>query len=66
MYVRTLLDVGRTNNQTESFNNRFSRLISHQQVWIWILIKKNTLEVVSDETKIYQRLLETIPPNKKK
>lgn len=65
VHESTLHNIERTNNQTEGFNNRFSKLVSHKHPSIWNLIKKMTLEVAADETKLQQRLLGTVQPKKK-
>lgn len=53
----TLADSDRTNNQTEGWNNRFSRLVGHKHPSIWVLITKMRLEVATDETKLAQQSL---------
>lgn len=53
----TLEDSDRTNNQTEGWNNRFSRLVGHKHPSIWVLITKMRLEVATDETKLAQQSL---------
>lgn len=40
----TLADSNLTNNQTEGWNNRFSRLVGHKHLSIWVLITKMRLE----------------------
>ena len=53
----TLADSDRTNNQTEGWNNRFSRLVGHKHPSIWVLITKIRLEIASEETKLAQQTL---------
>jgi len=61
----TLADSDRTNNQTEGWNNRFSRLVGHKHPSIWVLITKMRLEIAADETKLAQQSLGLLS-NKKK
>jgi hypothetical protein len=66
VYDITINDNDRTNNQTEGWNNRFARLVSHKHPSIWVLISKMRLEVSADETKLAQQALGTLKPKKKK
>jgi len=51
----TLNDGQRTNNQTEGWNHRFSKLVNRSHPSIWLLIEKMRLELGVDEVKIGQR-----------
>ncbi|KAF0715939.1 Uncharacterized protein FWK35_00032544 [Aphis craccivora] len=50
----TLNDEKRTNNSTEGWNLRFSKLVGQTHPTIWTIINKIKLEVASDETKLAQ------------
>lgn len=66
VHETTLNNLERTNNQTEGFNYRFSKLVSYNHPSIWILIKKIRLEIDSDLTKIAQLDIGNLQPKKKK
>ncbi|KAL4143400.1 hypothetical protein QTP88_005736 [Uroleucon formosanum] len=51
----TLNDGQRTNNQTEGWNHRSSKLVNRSHPSIWLLIEKMRLELGVDEVKIGQR-----------
>ncbi|KAF0758215.1 FLYWCH-type domain-containing protein, partial [Aphis craccivora] len=52
---QTTLDNGHcTNNETEGWNHRFSKLVGLNHPSIWTLIKKMRLELSSDEIKLAQ------------
>lgn len=61
----TLADYDHTNNYTEGWNNRFSRLVDHKHPSTWGLITKMRLEVATDETKLAQQSLSLLN-NKRK
>lgn len=65
VHLTTLNDNDRTNNQTEGWNHRFSKLVNQTHPSIWHLIEKMRLEVVVDSTQLLQRELGQ-PPKKKK
>ncbi|KAE9522791.1 hypothetical protein AGLY_016832 [Aphis glycines] len=48
----TLKGGHRTNNSTEGWNNRFSKLCGHKDPTIWNLIKKMKMEVAADQAKL--------------
>lgn len=62
----TLNDGQRTNNQTEGWNHRFSKLVNRSHPSIWLLIEKMRLELGVDEVKIGQRDIGQPPAKKKK
>jgi len=41
-----------TNNMTEGWNNRFSKLCGHKHPTIWKLIRKIKMEISADEAKL--------------
>jgi len=47
----TLKSGHRTNNNTEGWNNRFSKLCAHKHPTIWNLIKKRKMEVAADHCR---------------
>jgi len=51
----TLNDGQRTNNQTEGWNHRFSKLVNRSNPSIWLLIEKMRLELEVNEVKVGQR-----------
>ncbi|CAI6357560.1 unnamed protein product [Macrosiphum euphorbiae] len=53
VHESTFHNIELTNNQTEGFNNRFSKLVSHKHPSIWNLIKKMTLEVAENSSNGY-------------
>lgn len=55
MHETTLSDCDRTNNQTESFNNRFSNLVGHNHPTVWTILKKIMLLIAADEKKLNLR-----------
>ena len=61
----TLNDGDRTNNETEGWNHRFSKIVGHCHPSIWVLITKIRLEVANDETKLAQNAFGTLPRKKK-
>jgi len=66
VHLTTLNDDDRTNNQTERWNHRFSKLVNQTHPSIWHLIEKMRLEVVVDKTHLLQRELGQRQPPKKK
>jgi len=65
VHETTLKNLERTNNQTEGFNNRFSKLVSYNQPSIRTLIKKIRLKIDSDSTKKVQFDIGNLQPKKK-
>ncbi|CAI6372664.1 unnamed protein product [Macrosiphum euphorbiae] len=61
----TLNDGQRTNNQTEGWNHRFSKLVNRSHPSIWLLIEKMRLKLGVDEVKIGQRDIGQPLPKKK-
>lgn len=55
-----------SNNQTEGWNHRFSKLVNRSHPSIWLLIEKMRLELGVDEVKIGQRDFGQPPAKKKK
>ncbi|KAF0706114.1 MULE domain-containing protein [Aphis craccivora] len=66
VHETTLNNKDRTNNRTEGWNHRFSKLVGHNHPTIWTLIYKIRLEVASDETKLAQNNIGGCEPKKKK
>ncbi|CAI6348009.1 unnamed protein product [Macrosiphum euphorbiae] len=66
VHLTTLNDNNRTNNQTEGWDHRFSKLFNQTHPFIWHLIEKMRLEVVVDSTHLLQRELGQPPPKKLK
>jgi len=66
VYQTTLDNGHRTNNETEGWNHRFSKLVGHNHPSIWSLIKKMRLELSSDETKLAQFVIGNLSKKKKK
>jgi len=60
-----LADSDRTNNQTEGWNNRFSRLVGLKHPSIWVLITKIRLEIALEETKLAQQTLGLLSDRRK-
>ncbi|KAF0766873.1 FLYWCH-type domain-containing protein [Aphis craccivora] len=60
VYQTTLDNGHRTNNETEGWNHRFSKLVGHNYSSIWSLIKKMRLELSYDETKLAQFILNEV------
>ncbi|KAF0705460.1 MULE domain-containing protein [Aphis craccivora] len=66
VHETTIKNLERTNNRTEGFNHRFSKLVSYNHPSIWTLIKKIRLKIDSDSTKITQFDIGNLQPKKKK
>ncbi|KAF0768213.1 FLYWCH-type domain-containing protein [Aphis craccivora] len=65
VYQTTLDNGHRTNNETDGWNHRFSKLVGHNHPSIWTLIKKMRLELSSDETKLAQFAIGNLSKKKK-
>ncbi|KAF0762863.1 Uncharacterized protein FWK35_00005797, partial [Aphis craccivora] len=65
VHESTINDEERTNNSTEGWNNRFSKLVGQTHPTIWTIIAKIRLEVAADETKLAQIQL-GVPQQKRK
>lgn len=65
VHESTLRNEDRTNNRTEGWNHRFSKLVGHNHPTVWTLITKIRLEVASDETKMAQDDIGRYEPKKK-
>lgn len=64
VHETTLNNKDRTNNRTEGWNHRFSKLVAHNHPTIWTLISKIRLEVAFEETKLAQNDIGRYKPKK--
>jgi len=65
VHAATINDEARTNNSTEGWNHRFSKLVGQNHPTVWTMVNKIRLEIAADETKLAQESLGIVQKKKK-
>jgi len=65
VHAATINDEARTNNSTEGWNHRFSKLVGQNHPTVWTMVNKIRLEIAADETKLAQASLGILQKKRK-